>query len=273
MTERQMEIIISRGIELVFGEGSKLHAQQLGVGNGRLDLFVSQPNGIRTVVELKKGRLAEPHIAQAIGYAEALSTDSGMEICAMVVANAASSQLIALAAARGVQVKVISESQLSRLSSQLGLSESDLLGDRRREGVLFGGRAGLRTYVPLQTALAECPEPIRGLVAHLRANFPQLDLEAGKLQIVLHYKGIKVGGLNRFHRGGGTYVSTGVVLTDDHRKLLEMNQFSEMSQNTTGTNEHVWWERRWIGTQYVNQSECVFRYFFDVIDEALSGNP
>lgn len=270
MTERQMEIIISRAIELVLGEGTELRAQKLGVGSGRLDLLVSQPDGVRTVVELKKGRLARPHIAQAKGYSESLSVDADMEVNAMVIANEASSPMVEFAKSEGVTVKTISESQLSGLAKQIGLSDSDLFGNRRQEGVLFGGRAGLRTSVPMQTALAECPAPIRRLVRQFEATYAQLNFEAGTLQIVLHYKGIKVGGLNRRHRGGCTYIATGVVLTDDHRDELKASQFVEMAQNTTGTNEHVWWERLWVGSQYVNESEHAFKYFFKVIDKALS---
>lgn len=59
MNERQMEIIISRGIASVLGVGHELLAQQVGVGGGRLDLLVARPDGARTVVELKKGRLAK----------------------------------------------------------------------------------------------------------------------------------------------------------------------------------------------------------------------
>ena len=64
MNERQMEIIISRGIDLVLGSGHELKAQQVGVGDGRLDLLVSRPNGAPVVVELKKGRLASSHVEQ-----------------------------------------------------------------------------------------------------------------------------------------------------------------------------------------------------------------
>lgn len=64
MNERQMEIIISRGIAPVLGVGHELLAQQVGVGVGRLDLLVARPDGARQVVELKKGRLAKKHVEQ-----------------------------------------------------------------------------------------------------------------------------------------------------------------------------------------------------------------
>ena len=269
MNERQMEIIVSRGIDRVLGTGHQLQAQQVGVGGGRLDLLVSRPDGTRMVVELKKGRLARKHVEQVRRYAEALSTDAQMNAEAMLIVNEASPRMLDFAGQGGVHVETISESRLSELAKQIGLSEPELLGDRRKDGVLFGGGSGLRTSVPLQAALAECPEPIRSLVNSLDAGFSHSQFRAGTSQIVLHYSGIKVGGLNRRERGGHTYVSTGVVLSAEHEVVLESNRFFQMTRNTTGMHDHVWWELRWNGSEYARQSNKVFRYFFKVIDEAL----
>lgn len=269
MNERQMEIIVSRGIGRVLGTGHQLQAQQVGVGGGRLDLLVSRPDGTRMVVELKKGRLASKHVDQVRRYAETLSTDAGMAVEAMVIANEASSRMLEFAEEGGVHVETLSESRLSELAKQIGLSESDLLGDRRKDGVLFGGGSGLRTSVPLQTALKECPEPIKRLVKSLDAGLSHSRFRAGTSQMVLHYRGIKVGGLNRRERGGHTYVSTGVVLSADHKAMLDGNLFFPMTRNTTGTHDHIWWERRWDGSEYARQSNNAFRFFFNVIDEVL----
>ena len=269
MNERQMEIIVSRGIDRVLGTGHQLQAQQVGVGGGRLDLLVSRPDGTRMVVELKKGRLARKHVEQVRRYAEALSTDAQMNAEAMLIVNEASPRMLDFAGQGGVHVETISESRLSELAKQIGLSEPELLGDRRKDGVLFGGGSGLRTSVPLQAALAECPEPIRSLVNSLDASFSHSRFRAGTSQIVLHYRGIKVGGLNRRERGGHTYVSTGVVLSAEHEVVLESNRFFQMTRNTTGMHDHVWWELQWNGSEYARQSNKVFRYFFKVIDEAL----
>ncbi len=269
MNERQMEIIVSRGIDRVLGEGYKLKAQQVGVGGGRLDLLVSRPDGNPMVVELKKGRLARNHVRQVRGYADTLSADAGVHVTAMVIANESSPRMIEFAKEVGVDVETISESQLSELGNQIGLSESNLLGDRRKDGVLYGGGTGLRTTVPLQEALAECPDAIGRLVRSLGASYQGSRFSAGKSQIVLHYRGIKVGGLNRRERGGHTYVSTGVVLSSDHEVALDKNRFFRTSRNTTGMHEHIWWERRWDGSEYAWQSKNVFRFFFDVIDGVL----
>ena len=269
MNERQMEIIVSRGIDRVLGAGHELKAQQVGVGGGRLDLLVSRPDGTRMVVELKKGRLASSHVEQVRSYAEALSTDARMNAKAMVIANETSARMVNFAEKKGVCVKVISESRLSELAKQIGLSESDLLGDRRKDGVLFGGGSGLRTSVPLKAALSECPKPICSLVNSLDAAFRHSRFLAGTSQIVLHYRGIKVGGLNRRERGGHTYVSTGVVLSAEHKVALDGNRFFRMTRNTSGKHEHIWWELRWDGSDYARQSNNVFRFFFKVIDEVL----
>lgn len=264
-----MEIIVSRGINRVLGPGHELKAQQVGVGGGRLDLLVSRPDGVRMVVELKKGRLGKDHVQQVKSYAKELFNDAQMSAKAMVIANEASPRMIEFAEKEGVHVRTISESRLRELALQIGLSESDLLGDRRKEGVLFGGGSGLRTSVSLQNALAECPDAIRSLVASLDAAFRDLRIRAGTLQIVLHYRGIKIGGLNRRERGGHTYVSTGVVLSAEHEAALVRNGFCRMTRNTTGKHEHIWWQLRWHGSEYARQSENAFRFFFNVIDEVL----
>ena len=269
MNERQMEIIVSRGIDRVLGPGHELKAQQVGVGGGRLDLLVSRPDGMLLVVELKKGRMERDHVRQVKTYAEELSNDAQMSAKAMVIANEASPRMLEFAEKEGVRVHTISENRLRELAFQIGLSESNLLGDRRKEGVLFGGGSGLRTSVPLQNALVECPDAIESLVTSLNAAFRHSRFRAGKSQIVLHYKGIKIGGLNRWDRGGHTYISTGVVLSAQHEAALGGNQFSRMTRNTTGKHEHIWWELQWQGSDYARQSENTFRFFFNVIDEVL----
>jgi len=221
------------------------------------------------VVELKKGRLAKSHVQQVRSYAEMLSTDARINAKAMVIANDASPRMIDFAEMEGVCVQTISEGRLSELAFQIGLSESDLLGQRRNDGVLFGGGSGLRTSVPLQDALTECPDAISGLVTSLDAAFKYSRFRAGTVQIVLHYRGVKVGGLNRRERGGHTYVSTGVVLSAEHQALLGGNGFCRETKNTTGKHEHIWWELRWQGSEYARQSENAFRFFFNVIDELL----
>ncbi|MCY4531681.1 MAG: endonuclease NucS [Gammaproteobacteria bacterium] len=269
MNEKQMEIIVSRGIDQVLGSGYELKAQQVGVGGGRLDLLVSRPDGAPMVVELKKGRLAKNHVGQVRRYADELSAEAQVNVTAMIIANVASPSMIDFEEKSGVCVKTISESRLSELGNKIGLSQSDLLGDRRKAGVLFGVRTGLRTTVPLHAALAECPKPIGRLVRSLGADSKHSRFSAGTSQIVLQYRGIKVGGLNRWERGGHTYVSTGVVLSVDHELALDQNRFFRTSRNSTGKHEHIWWERRWDGSDYACQSKNTFRFFFNVIDEAL----
>ena len=269
MNERQMEIIVSRGIESVLGAGHRLVAQQLGLDRGRLDLLVLRPDGGLMVIELKKGRLTRNSVEQVRNYADALSTDTASPVTAMVIAQEALSRTADFAERRGVRLKTISESLLHETARQIGLSKADLLGDRRKAGVLFGGGTGLRTSVPLYSALAECPEPIRRLVESLDAGVKHARFNAGTTQIVLHYRGIKVGGLNRRERGGHTYVSTGVVLSSEHEGTLGRNRFVRMRRNTTGTHEHIWWELSWSVREYAHLSDNAYRFFFDVIDDAF----
>ena len=271
MNERQMEIIVSRGLEFVLGVGHRLLAQQVGLGCGRLDLLVSRPDGNLMVVELKKGRLTINHVDQVRNYSDTLSTDMGKHVAALVIAQEAHPRTAELADRRGVRFNPISEERLHEIARQIDLSESVLLGDRRKNGVLFGGGtgSGLRTSVPLHSALAECPDPIRHLVESLEEKINHARFNAGTTQIVLQYRGIKVGGLNRRDRKGCSYVATGVVLSPQHEEALARNRFVRMSRNTTGKHEHVWWDLSWSVSEYARLTENAYRYFFNVIDDAL----
>ena len=271
MNERQMEIIVSRGLESVLGDGHRLLAQQIGLDSGRLDLLVSRPDGSLMVVELKKGRLTRSHVDQVRNYSDTLSMDIGKHVAAMVIAQQAHPRTADLADRRGVRFNAISEERLHEIAKQIGLSESDLLGNRLTNGVLFGGGSGtgLRTSVPLHSALAECPNPIRRLVESLEAQIKHARFNAGTTQIVLHYGGIKVGGLNRRDRKGCSYVATGVVLSPQHEEALARNRFVRMSRNSTGKHEHVWWDLSWSVSEYARLTENAYRYFFKVIDDAL----
>lgn len=271
MTERQMEIIISRGIEEVLGEGHKLIAQQVSVGSaGRLDLLVSKPDGTRMVIELKKGRLTDKHINQVLRYSETLSEDGGIEIDSMLIGNEASEEFHQQATERGVRIRALTEEKLREIQSSIGLGLAELQGERRKSGVLYGG-GGVQARVPVQDALYECPAPIGTLVQELEKEYPVIQFAAGSMQIAIVYKGVKVGGLNRQHRGGHTYISTGVVLTDEHENMLKANQFLKMSKSQK-SHEHIGWEIRWIGNTYAERSFSTFRYFFVEIDQILMGS-
>lgn len=111
-----MEIIISRGIEEVLGEGHSLVAQQVSIGSaGRLDLLVSKPDGTRMVIELKKGRLTGKHIDQVLRYSETLSEDGGLMIDSMLIGNEASAVLHQQAKERGVHIKALTEQELTQI--------------------------------------------------------------------------------------------------------------------------------------------------------------
>ena len=168
--------------------------------------------------------------------------------------------------------EIVSEEHLMLIGQERkGQEEADLLGNRLTNGVLFGGGSGtgLRTSVPLHSALAECPNPIGRLVESLEAQIKHARFNAGTTQIVLHYRGIKVGGLNRRDRKGCSYVATGVVLSPQHEEALARNRFVRMSRNTTGKHEHVWWDLSWSVSEYARLTENAYRYFFKVIDDAL----
>lgn len=273
MNERQIEIIVSRGIESVLGAGHSLVAQQLAIASGRLDLLVSSPTGEFIVVELKKGRLATQHLDQALRYSQALEQSTGKTVRAMAIANAAGPRVLTDAESRNVCIKILSEDSLDAIRRRIGLSDADLLGSRRKAGVLYGGTStgtGLHALMPLESALAKCPHPIRKLVECFAAQRTSAEFSAGKMQIALHYRGCKIGGLNRMHRGGHTYVTSGVVLSAAHERELGRLRFRRELKRQSGGHDHIWWERRWRDGDYAGDSCDAFAFFCDVIDNALS---
>ena len=193
MNERQMEIIVSRGIESVLGVGHRLVAQQLGLDRNRLDLLVLRPDGGLMVVELKKGQLTRNSVEQVSKHADVLSTDTASPVAAMVIAQEALPPTADYAERRGVCLKTISESQLHETAKQIGLSKADLLGYRRKAGVLFGGGTGLRTAVAQRHGFTG------GMLSSRRNRLRQ-----GKL-VAPSSEGVIAGDFRR-RGGGGTFL-------------------------------------------------------------------
>jgi hypothetical protein len=269
MLERSLEIIVRRCPTEIFEEGWQLRAQQLSIPSGRIDLLFSDNSGTRHVVELKKGTASCHAIEQVLEYAKDLSRElDGTKIIPWVVAHGIPDKVANRAKEMGVSIKAIPLKMCAEIAERQGILDADLIGKRKDGSVISGGgsKRGLRNLVPNEKAYASMPINIADLLRKAEIR-PHVDIASGGMQTVIHYRGVKIGGVNRKHRGGVAYISFGVVLTPEHEKRLSRLGFVAMTKTQNSSkHEHVWWEISWF------QSSNFFHAVEDamvLIDKAL----
>lgn len=242
MNERTLEIIVTHNIQAIFGEGWKLLAQQLVLDAGRIDLLISDHLGAKHLIELKKGTARPSAAEQVLGYAAELTKMlDGQEVQPWVVAHDLHASLVECATDQRVRCKALPIGFCEQLALRAGLSELDLIGNRRRPGILHGGsgKPGVWELVDLEPALAQLDAKTCRKLRELSST-PHLELRCGRMQIVLMYRGVKIGGVNRSHRH--FYISEGAVLNSAHEGALISLNFFKKSKPQTGGHEHVWWQ-------------------------------
>jgi len=269
MNERSLEILVRHCVESIFDTGWKLIAQQLTLPSGRIDFLFSDASHHRHVVELKKGRAKEEAVRQVSRYADDLSELlDGKAPSAWVLANEIPGDVVAFGSRFGVRTRAVSVKECEELARAYGLSERDLLGIRRAEGVLHGGSGsgGVWRSVANVEAYTEMPHQ---MVAVLR-NIEALDhfmIRSGAMQTVIHYRGVKLGGVNRKHGGGHGYISEGVVLRSDTAMLLERLGFTRKAKIQAGSDhEHIWWQ---VPIQETVPFDQALHHAVDVVDRSL----
>jgi len=248
MLERSFEIIVRLCPEAIFGKGWELRAQQLSLPSGRIDLLFSDGDGVRNVVELKKGRATRGAIEQVLGYASDLSRELDcVDVVPWVVAHEIPSKIANYAAEAGVRTKAISLQECKEIVERNGITEGDLIGRRKDGSVISGGspKRGLRNKVPNEIAYVEMPIEIADALRKMEKQ-RHVDIASGNMQTVIYYWDIQLGGVNRKHRGGVAYIVSGMVLIPDHEKRLGQLGFERMTKTQQGSNhEHIWWETSW----------------------------
>jgi hypothetical protein len=85
--ERELEDWIADDPSLAV-EGLEVVGRQIGLEGGRLDLLGVDPQGLLTVVEIKRGRLYRDTVAQALDYASSVSAMPTARLSALVRAYA-----------------------------------------------------------------------------------------------------------------------------------------------------------------------------------------
>lgn len=269
MHERAFEILVRHCAEEIFGAGWRLIAQQLSLPSGRLDLLFSDAHRQRHLVELKKGRANVGAIDQALGYSEDLSRLlDGAILVPWVVAHEIPDRVTQRAESMGVRTRAVSFQECEILMGSRGLGEKELLGDRRAVGILHGGagKGGVWRDVENGEAYTEMPQQVVVVLRRLEKRSHFL-VRSGAMQTVLHYRGVKLGGVNRKHRGGCGYISEGVVLRSEFATFLRELGFQRMTKTQgSGTHEHIWWEIPFRGAEGFERAVIGAQ---DVVDRSL----
>lgn len=266
--ERYLEILVSRAVEIVFGDGFRLAGQQFTLPSGRVDLLLEDQHGCKHLVELKKDIARSEAIEQAYRYLVDFRKLYSGNIEAWVVANGVSPQAKALAIRLGVKTMSIPESEYDTIIQRAKIEKDELYGVRVKLGVLKGG--GVQKFrknsVSVEDALARLPETAHIFVKKL-GLIPKVSFEAGKLQVVVIYNGVKVGGVNHLHY----YVSSNVVLNGPDADFLVKNGFIRISKSQAKSSHvHVYWKSP---LDNVSRANLAFGYFFSMIEEQVFNNP
>lgn len=268
MNERTLEIIIRRQPEQVFGQGFKLVAQQLNLPSGRIDLLMADADENRHIIELKKGKASVKAVDQVLAYAADLkdACDNRAPI-AWVVAHEIPAKVASYASGLNVKTKAVSLADCERIRIKAGLSDADLLGLRRDPTVISGGgpKKGLRNIVPNAEAYKVMPGHLAQSLRELE-SMAHFELTSGGMQSVVHYRGVKLGGVNRQHRGGHAYMTSHVVVTAQSRDALKKLGFKYMTKNMSGGYEHIWYEISWQEHQAFRTAIALAA---NLVDEAL----
>jgi hypothetical protein len=238
--ERTLEIALSRYPELL-QDGFGLVGQQLATGVGILDLLFKDPSGVLQLVEVKKGPATIEATTQVLRYAERYATE-GRETVPWVVAHSVSAAVESDAKRRGVRTRAISIEAVETFLRGKGTSVADVMALRRRTpGALTGGAGDLWREVDANAAYAELTHEVAELLRHL-AKTPHFTLKTGAMQTTIWYRGVKLGGFNRKHRGGVGYVTSGVISPAVSATLGKLG-FVFMEKHQAGSSHvHTWME-------------------------------
>lgn len=142
--EKHLEDWIERDPRLA-GEGLRIVARQLTVeGGGRLDLLAVEPQGRLVVIEVKRAKLEDVALTQALTYAAVLAREATDLLLARITSNAAD---------RGITLP-------EDLGAQLDVPEGDL---REVISVVIGAGFGVGTEALLDYLSGQFGVPIRAV--------------------------------------------------------------------------------------------------------------
>lgn len=269
MLERSLEILVRSCPQDIFTSSWKLIAQQLTLPSGRIDLLFIDDLCVRQLVELKKGRATKASITQVLRYREDLSRELNDEsIVPWVVANEIPPPVADLGIAKNVRTLAVSRERCMQLVEKHGFGDDVLLGVRRASGVLHGGtgKRGVRTPVANAEAYRQMPGRVAQTLKRLEKR-THFQIDSGGTSTSIHYRGVKLGGINRKDRGGHGFIAIGVVINPAfERRLAELGFHPEHRSTGEKTHEHNWWEISWVG---IDSFDAAIDHAVDTVDRAL----
>lgn len=243
MLERSLEIVCVNVPDQIFGPEWKVIAQQLTLPSGRLDILLSDSNGTMCVVELKKGSANTDALNQVLRYQNDLKLSfPENNVTSCVLAHSVPLETSRKASEMGIQCIELTLAEIDQIRLEFNLDDALLIGTRKIKGIISGGqnRKPNTSIISNESAFSEMPECLRILMSDLEktANFRIYSM---KMQTMILYHEIKIGGINRKHRGGCAYISIGVVNSEAFVTNLNSLGFREMND---GRN-HYWYETKW----------------------------
>ena len=96
-----------------------------------------------------------------------------------------------------------------------------------------------------------------------------IELVSGAMQTSIIYKGVKLGGYNRKHRGGHAYITDGVVISKKAYYKLKRLGFKRMVKSQkSSSHQHVWWE---LAAQNIDAFDDAIEMAISIVDKTLEG--
>jgi hypothetical protein len=243
MLERSLEIVCVNAPKKIFGNEWKVIAQQLNLPSGRLDVLLSNESGSIQVVELKKGAANLAALSQVTRYKiDLMASFPGKNVVACILAHAIPSQIRTKAIEMGISCIELPMKSIDEIRQEFGIDDSVLLGKRKIQGILSGGQARKS-----QTGRVSNNEAYQAMPKCIETNLSTLEssehfrIYSMIMQTIILYREIKIGGINRKHRGGVAYIASGVVNSEHLANSLFSLGFREMHDGRS----HYWYETSW----------------------------
>lgn len=252
MLERSLEIVCVNAPERIFGSKWKVIAQQLTLPSGRLDILLSDSNGTMCVVELKKGSANPDALNQVKRYQNDLKISfPENNVTSCILAHSVPLETARKASEMGIQCIELPLIEIDKIRFEFNLNDALLIGSRKIKGIISGGqnRKTNSSTTSNSVAFSEMPICLNNFMQGLEKtdNFRIFSM---KMQTIILYHEIKIGGINRKHRGGCAYIAIGVVNTETFVNKLNFLGFLEMND---GRN-HYWYETKWDNCESIKSA-------------------
>ena len=269
MLEREFEILLRTHPKEFLPNDWLLKAQQLSLDSGRLDMLYTDAKSTLHIVELKKGLAPKASVDQVLRYAADIRIKiKKTDVVPWIIANEISLSTITYANSFAVKTLAIPLTKIYQVIEKKNILASDLKIGRLGKGVLHGGSGGVRAnqLVDNEIIFSEISPDVAHILREIN-TIDDIEMTSGGMQTSIKYKGIKLGGYNRKHRGGCAYISTGVIINKEIEFLLKTLNFTRMAKTQKGSShEHVWWE---VKSNHIKSLPIAIAAAIDIVDDAF----